>query len=546
MQFLLGRNVGVCRSAFWCLHARDIQKRRGAHLMGECAATDTLHAVVANPRAVSAIYQTPYGYSVDPVSVGDAPVFALPPVYPEWLGGGVFQAAHPVRFPYVVGEMARGIATPEMVIAASQAGFLGFYGSAGLRPTDIDTGLQRIKAGLGAEAALFGANLIHTPQQPGYEDAVVDLFLSHGVGRVSASAYMKLSAPIVRYMASGLLRDAAGRVQRTTHVFAKVSRAEVARQFMAPPPAAMLRDMVASGAITAEQAELAAGLPVASDITAEADSGGHTDNRPALTVFSSILGARDEVCVEHGLAPDTIRVGLAGGIGTPQAASAAFHLGAAYVLTGSINQACVESGLSLAGREALARATPSDVMMAPAADMFEQGVKVQVLKRGSLFGPRAEKLYRLYREGASYESLQDKDRAWLEDILGQSFDEAWAATQAYLAGVAPKSAARGAADTKVRFALVCRRYLFMGAQWAREGDEAHRSDYQIWCGPAMGAFNDWVAGSVLEPLAARTIAQVGWNILEGAARHTRISQLRGLGITLPLSLQAYTPKLMAV
>jgi trans-AT polyketide synthase/acyltransferase/oxidoreductase domain-containing protein len=30
------------------------------------------------------------------------------------------------------------------------------------------------------------------------------------------------------------------------------------------------------------------------------------------------------------------------------------------------------------------------------------------------------------------------------------------------------------------------------------GDETRRMDYQIWCGPAMGAFNDWVRGSFLE------------------------------------------------
>ena len=35
--------------------------------------------------------------------------------------------------------------------------------------------------------------------------------------------------------------------------------------------------------------------------------------------------------------------------------------------------------------------------MAPAADMFEMGVKLQVLKRGTMFPMRAQKLYELYR-----------------------------------------------------------------------------------------------------------------------------------------------------
>ena len=39
----------------------------------------------------------------------------------------------------------------------------------------------------------------------------------------------------------------------------------------------------------------------------------------------------------------------------------------------------------------LAKAGLADVVMAPAADMFELGVEVQVLKRGSMFGVRAKK-----------------------------------------------------------------------------------------------------------------------------------------------------------
>src|SRR5690242_3504522 len=38
----------------------------------------------------------------------------LPAIYPEWLGGRGFTSAHGVRFPYVIGEMARGIATARM------------------------------------------------------------------------------------------------------------------------------------------------------------------------------------------------------------------------------------------------------------------------------------------------------------------------------------------------------------------------------------------------------------------------------------------------
>lgn len=469
--------------------------------------------------------------------------YNIPPIYPEWLGDRQFTHLHNIRFPYIVGEMARGIATPEMVIAAAEAGFLGFYGSAGLSIADIRTGLAQIKNGLGSSDASWGANVIHTPQQPGYEASVIDLFLSEGVTRVSASAYMQLSPELVRYTCVGLSQDSDGQIVRKNHVFAKVSRAEVAAQFMSPPPQKMLDVLIANGDITTAQAALAQHVPVAAEITAEADSGGHTDNRPAGVVFSSLVNARDRISRQFKFSPNTIRIGLAGGIATPQALAAAFQMGAAYVLTGSVNQSAVESGLSLVGRQALATAGPADVMMAPAADMFEQGVKVQVLKRGTLFAMRGERLYRLYREGAAFESMPENDRKWVESILGEPFEAAWDATRSYLLDINPKTVAQADADGNKRFALVCRRYLFMGAQWAREGVAERKADFQIWCGPAMGAFNEWVKDTPLEPLERRTVKQIGWNLLEGGAILTRAAQLRSAGVAVPAEAFSVEPKL---
>jgi PfaD family protein len=465
------------------------------------------------------------------------------PVYPEWLGDHAFTSIHGSRFAYIVGEMARGIATPQMVVAAVRAGLVGFYGSAGLKPETIAAGLDDIEAGLGKDAPAWGANLIHTPQQPGYERAVVDLFLSRGVARVSASAFMQLSPEIVRYSARGLSRGASGAIVRATHVFAKVSRAEVARQFMAPAPAALLQKLAERGDITPEQAELAAKVPVACDITAEADSGGHTDNRPAGPLFSSLVQARRDVCAAHNLNPDDIRIGLGGGIGTPWAAASAFQMGAAYIITGSINQASTESGLSLAGRRLLADAGPADIAMAPAADMFEQGVEVQVLKRGTMFAIRGARMRALYRSRESFEDCTPQEQAFIETALGESFAEAWDKTRAFIEGSNPKELEKAEADPRHKMALVFRRYLFFGAQWAREGEEDRLRDYQIWCGPAMGAFNEWVKGSPLEPLGSRSVKQIAWNLMDGAAHITQMQTRRACGDIIPQSAFDYRPGL---
>ena len=197
----------------------------------------------------------------------------LPAIYPEWLGDHAFLSTHGVRFPYIVGEMANGIATAEMVIAAAKSGLLGFFGAAGLSLELIEKNLQTIKQRLDCSYTNWGANLIHSPHQPELEERTISLYLKHDLQRISASAYMTLSPHIVHYVCKGLHLDDNGNIQRRNHVLAKVSRPEVAKLFMSPAPPALLAHLVATGKITQEEATFAAYIPVAGDITVEADSG---------------------------------------------------------------------------------------------------------------------------------------------------------------------------------------------------------------------------------------------------------------------------------
>ena len=172
-------------------------------------------------------------------------------------------------------------------------------------------------------------------------------------------------------------------------------------------------------------------------------------------------------------------------------------MGAAYVVTGSVNQSCVEAGTSDAVRRMLAQAQQADIAMAPAADMFEMGVKVQVLKRGTLFAMRAAKLYELYRAHESLDRLPDAERANLEKTIFRApLEEIWQQTKEFFAKRDPSRIERAERDPKQKMALVFRWYLGMSSQWANQGEPARTVDYQIWCGPAMAAFNDWVRGHV--------------------------------------------------
>jgi trans-AT polyketide synthase/acyltransferase/oxidoreductase domain-containing protein len=297
---------------------------------------------------------------------------------------------------------------------------------------------------------------------------------------------------------------------------------------------------MSTGQLTGEEVELARNLPVADHITVESDSGGHTDNRPLAALLPTVTRIRDEIGARRRY-EDPVLIGAAGGIGTPAAVASAFALGADYVLTGSVNQACMESGLHPDAREMLARADIADVMMAPAADMFELGVDVQVLRRGTMFGPRARRLYQLYRAHGSLEELPTGDRSWLEqEVLGQRIDSAWKSTRSFWLGRDPGQVERAEADPRHLMALVFRSYLGLASRWAIDGEATRRTDYQIWCGPAMGAFNAWTAGTFLAEPAERTVAQVAANLLEGAAAVTRAQQFRSVGV--PVPSRAFDPR----
>jgi len=480
-------------------------------------------------------------------SDGALPVVGtLPAIYPEWLGDRTFTETHKVRFPYIVGAMANGIASTRLVIAAVKGGMLGFFGSAGLSPERVEAACDELQRELGDRGLPFGMNLIHSPHEPDLEDAIVDLYLRRGVRRVSASAYMDLTPMVVRYASTGLTRNPDGSISRRNYLFAKISRPEVAARFLAPAPAPILDALVAAGKLTADEAALARLVPVAEDVTVEADSGGHTDNQILTAVFPTVLDVAERMRAEHRYSRP-IRVGAAGGLGTPSAVASAFALGAAYVLTGSVNQSAIESGLSERGKKVLAQAALGDVMMAPAADMFEMGVKVQVLKRGSMFGVRAQKLYDLYRAYPSLEAIPADEVKKLEnEIFKDSLENVWRATHKFFQVRDPKQNARAETDPKHRMALVFRSYLGQSSRWAIAGDDEKRAlDYQIWCGPAMGAFNAWVKGSFLEPPENRTAVQIALNLLEGACVITRAGQMRSAGVGVPDAAFRFAPRQLA-
>jgi PfaD family protein len=470
---------------------------------------------------------------------GDGPAdLVVPAMAPDRLGARSFRDAHAVRFNYLAGAMAGGIASPELVIAMSRAGYLAYFGAGGLPVDAVRNGVRTIKAALGDAPA--GFNLLHNPAEPAVEEATVDLYLEHGCREVDASAYMALTPAVVRYRLHGIT-EVDGRIVLPNRVTAKVSRPEVAEPFLRPAPSRIVEGLVAAGVLTARQAELARHVPVAEDITAEADSGGHTDRRPLPVLIPILRRLCDRVATEQGYAVRP-RIGAAGGIGDPWSLAAALTLGADYVMTGSINQATREAGTSDAVRELLAQAGYADVTMGPAPDMFEMGVQVQVLSRGTMYAQRAARLYELYRTCASLEEIPAADRERVEkQIFQRPIADVWAETEAFWAARDPREVERARADKRHQMALCFRWYLGLSSRWARIGDPGRKRDYQVWCGPAMGLFNDWVRGTRLEPLPARGVVDVADAMMRAACVALRVQIAAAGPAALPESAWRVVP-----
>lgn len=447
---------------------------------------------------------------------GGADIKAIIPAIPvAAFGDPAFKTEYSLKYAYVGGAMVGGISSRKMLKTLAEGGCLGIFGASGLTPPKVEDEVAALNQELNNQP--FGSCLIHTPHDPLWEEKVVEIYLKHRIRVIEASAFVQITPQLVRYRLKGVTRRPDGSLNIPNHILAKVSRLELARRFFSPPPEKMVKIALEQGWITPEEAALAPYLPMAGDLTAEADSGGHTDFRPALTLWPAMVNAAREFNSKHKY-QSPLRVGAAGGIGTPWALLTACEVGAAYFVTGSINQACLESGLAPAGRELLAKASQADVVQGPAADMFELGAKVQVLKFGTLYAMRAQKLAEAYKQYASLEEIPAAERDNIEtQIFKQPLTEIWAQTQAFFIKRDPVQAERAAKDPKFKMALVFRWYLGQTSRWAISGAEDRRPDWQIFCGPAMGAFNEWAKGTVYEQAENRRVMDLALNLFYGAA-----------------------------
>ncbi|WP_217557312.1 ACP S-malonyltransferase [Paenibacillus sp. GbtcB18] len=442
-------------------------------------------------------------------------IVETPKIVPIDLGSSEFRKDYNLKYAYLSGGMYRGISSEELVIKMGKAGMMGFYGTGGKTLREIEKAIIQIQNSLTQNQA-YGMNFIHHPYNLDHEEKIIELYLKYGIKVIEVAAFVTITPALVMYRAKGLKKDAFGNVIANNKIIAKVSRPEVAEGFLMPSPNRIVEKLLALNKITKDEAEMLVTVPIADDICVESDSGGHTDGGIAYTLMPAMIRLRDDMMAKYGY-KKIIRVGAAGGIGTPSSAAAAFILGADFILTGSINQCTVEAGTSDAVKEMLQQINVQDTEYAPAGDMFELGAKVQVLKRGVFFPARANKLFELYRRHNSLNELDKQTKSQLEErYFKRSFEKVFEEVQKYK----PESEIQKAeADPKLKMALIFKWYFAYTTQLALEGKEESKVDFQIHCGPALGAFNQWVKGTKLEDWKNRHVDTIGEKIMLETAEY---------------------------
>lgn len=426
------------------------------------------------------------------------------------LGNAEFKKDFGLEYACIAGAMYKGISSKEIVINMARSGMLGVFGSGGVAISEVEKNIIAIKEAIGNDKS-YGMNILYNPQNSEGEERLVDLYLEYGVSIIEASAYMTMTRALVRYRLKGIRPLQTGEYAINNKIIGKVSRPEIAKLFMEPAPEKIVTQLVEDGIITPEIAAYAKHVPMADAITVEADSAGHTDQGVAYALMPAMISIRDRIMKEYSYSKQ-IKIGAAGGIGTPEAAAAAFMMGADYITTGSINQCTIEANTSDVVKDMLEMAKVQDMEYCPAGDMFELGAKVQVLRLGTFFPARANKLYELYKIYDSYDEIDEKQKKQIEEkYFGKSFEDVYEDVKKFYDEETIRKAEE---KPKVKMALIFRWYFGHSTRLALSGDVSGKVNFQIHCGPALGALNEWLKGTELESWRNRKVADISIKLLD--------------------------------
>lgn len=423
----------------------------------------------------------------------------------DQLGDAMFRREYGVRYAYVAGSPMPGTRTPAMAKALARAGLLGLLDAF---PDDEPCAvtIRRLVDELGSVERLGVSVRPDAPFVPGphREADILDAALDAGLRNAEAMAYAHPTPALVRFRFHGAHRTPVGQPVAVQRLLVHVGSADTAQSFLDPAPTALVDTLVNRGALTADEGAIARELPVASDLCTHADGRSPVE---LTTLLPTLQRLRDRATERHGT---RVRVGAGGALGTPEALACAFFLGADFVLPGAVHLTSPESGLPSELRHRLATLQLGDTTNAPAADGFSFGARAPVVKKGTFFPARAQKLHDLFRFYGSLDAIPRDHRNALETHFDPS-----------LASLLPTPNTDDPIDGQTALAEAFTHYFRNSLRWTLEGNPEHKLDHQIPCDESLAAFNLFVEGSDLEDPAKRGVVAVAQRLMQACAERLK-------------------------
>ena len=152
-------------------------------------------------------------------------------------------------------------------------------------------------------------------------------------------------------------------------------------------------------------------------------------------------------------------------------------------------------------------------------------------------------LHELERHMPFHFSILHKQREKLEkQVFKRSLDDIWAETIKFFEERDPEQIVRANNNPKRKMALIFRWYLGLSSRWSNVGEVGREMDFQIWCGPAIGSFNEWTKGTYMAEPEKRRVVDVGLHLLKGAAYLYRVQQLKLQGVRFAPGVDQYVPE----
>lgn len=439
-------------------------------------------------------------------------------VVPTCLGNKAFSEDYGVLYNYVASALYGGKTSIALVIRMAKAGMLAYLETGGMSLYEIEKSIDSIQSKVKFDEA-YGMSLLPQMDGDSLEMKTIDLYLKKGIVNIQLVGFSQVTEAIVYYHASGLSKDDKGKIVNNHRILTKVFRPEIAELFMSTAPDDLLCKLFEDGKISSEQMTMAQTLPLSIDICVVDDQSNQKHRNLAMVMFSYIQTVRKNIQKRNNY-DKPIRVGLAGGIGTPKSIAAAFIMEADFVMTESINSCTIEAGNSNVVKDILEKMKVEDTAYAPKGDMFETGDMIQVLNKDIIFPVRANKLYNLYLNYNSLDEIPKQIISKLEkDYFRKPISTVWEEMKIYMQEKGKeKSIIDAGRNLKYKMALVFRWYFIFSKKITSVGDKKYKSDFQIVVGPELGLFNLWVKGTKLEKWKNRHVDEIGKKLMEGAAK----------------------------